>query len=954
MKKWLFNIITLCFVLHVFHASARTPFSKDIWLNESNAPVKVNCLLIGPQGRLWLGTDEGLYNYNGRFFTAVTTVTRSVTAMALNGGNLLLGFNDGGTGVWDGEQFSVKKLTGNIPREAISAIHVVAGNTVLLSTVGEGLYCVQNNYCTQYNSGSGLSDDYVYTILPVAKNSILAATDQGLNELTFRDGKIAASQYTTANGLPDNIVRVMRPANVGHWCWIGTHQGGVALYNSITKELHALPAGKTWQWGQINDIWPVGKNRAWICTEDGYLLECSITNDDSLEVKPNYYPGQKLYKLQMDATGNLWCATNTGLKEIISEYISSIHLPTPYALAEVTAMTCDSKSECWLSQKNNVYSFRLTDEQPELKLRYTSNKPITQLYHDKNGILWVGTFGDGLWFSADHMHFNKVTGIEALEHESILDITGLGNKIWVAGLNGVEELAITQNNKLLLIRQHNKGSGIGSDYVYRIFAGKNSQIWMATDGAGVSMYRAGKYTQWDSAAGMTSNVVYSITEDNEGAIWAGTYNKGLLVYDTGRWAPLDRDNGLSSHTITTLAPMRNGGMLVVNAKGIDEWQPGSRSFRHYERRLGVGIDTVSSVLNLSATDSAGNVYIPYQHGMIFFGKPEYNVTLTPSVHIKALKTFYRETHTGRGSFPYSENHITFQYEGANFANPELLFYRYKLEGYNKEWVVTRDESVTFPQLPSGTYNFVVQSSTNSLFTTYGEASRSFSIDKPLWLQWWVLLLLAVAVWFAAYTYIRIREKNLRKLSELQKERMLFEYEHLKSQVNPHFLFNSLNTLTGLIDENKEGAMKYTSQLSDLYRNMLSHREKDLITLAEEWEILDNYIYIQKSRFGSALRLIVNVPERLKKTKRIVPMALQLLLENAIKHNIVSQAKPLTIQFDADEEKLVIRNNLQPKLSKEKGAGLGLANIRKRYAHYTRSSVVSKTENNEFIVIIPLL
>lgn len=84
------------------------------------------------------------------------------------------------------------------------------------------------------------------------------------------------------------------------------------------------------------------------------------------------------------------------------------------------------------------------------------------------------------------------------------------------------------------------------------------------------------------------------------------------------------------------------------------------------------------------------------------------------------------------------------------------------------------------------------------------------------------------------------------------------------------------------------------------------------------------------------------------------MALQLLLENAIKHNIVSQAKPLTITFDADENELIVRNNYQPKMSKEKGAGLGLANIRKRYALHTKAEVTSRIDNNEFIVTIPLI
>lgn len=412
--------------------------------------------------------------------------------------------------------------------------------------------------------------------------------------------------------------------------------------------------------------------------------------------------------------------------------------------------------------------------------------------------------------------------------------------------------------------------------------------------------------------------------------------------------------GLQSVKITTVAPDPNGGMIVVHDKGIDEWNVANRKFRHYEKRLGVGIDTVSTALNAYARDTSGNVYVPYQGGLVKFSKRDYTVDIRSGVTIRTISSFSTRTAKNGVTFPYSENHITVQYEGVNMSNPEQLYYRYKLEGYNEDWIVTRDESATFPQLPSGKYDFVLQASVNNLFIGSGTTRRSFTIAKPFWTQPWFIVLILLLIWAAAYLYIRIREGNLRRLSALQRERMLFEYEHLKSQVNPHFLFNSLNTLTGLIEEDRQMAVKYTSQLSDLYRNMLSHKDKDLITLQEEWEILDSYIYIQKSRFGDALQLHVNVPDKLKKTKKVVPMALQLLLENAIKHNIVSQSRPLKISFDADEDWLIIRNSFQPKISKEKGAGLGLVNIRKRYSLYTRKQVTSVIENDEFIVTIPLL
>ena len=184
--------------------------------------------------------------------------------------------------------------------------------------------------------------------------------------------------------------------------------------------------------------------------------------------------------------------------------------------------------------------------------------------------------------------------------------------------------------------------------------------------------------------------------------------------------------------------------------------------------------------------------------------------------------------------------------------------------------------------------------------------------------------------------------------------MMFEYEHLKSQVNPHFLFNSLYALSILIEEKKENALSYTVSLADLYRNMLTYSRNDLILLKEECGILNSYVNIQQTRFGDALQVRIDISQELMETKKVVPLALQLLVENAIKHNVVSIAQPLVISIVADNDEIVIRNFIRLKISKEKGAGLGLVNIWKRYGQLTKKPVTYGVFENEYIVKLPLL
>lgn len=305
-------------------------------------------------------------------------------------------------------------------------------------------------------------------------------------------------------------------------------------------------------------------------------------------------------------------------------------------------------------------------------------------------------------------------------------------------------------------------------------------------------------------------------------------------------------------------------------------------------------------------------------------------------------------------FEPDENFFNFRYTGINFTDTRSLRYRYKLDGYYEKWLTTDEDGVIYPNLPAGDYTFIVQASIHPDFAHAVEKRYSFHIAVPFYKH--PLFIIAVVLIFitAAYLYMRRREQRLQHLADLQHDRVVFEYEYLKSQVNPHFLFNSLNTLANLIEEDSKSAVDYTGRLSDLYRNMLAHTDRNIVPLSEELEILDNYIHIQKSRFGEALQLQSSIPPQVATEKKIIYLALQLLVENAIKHNIISKAQPLVITIAAKDNELVISNPLQPKISTEKRNGMGLANISKRYSLVTDRTVSYGEENGHYVVRLPLL
>jgi hypothetical protein len=180
-----------------------------------------------------------------------------------------------------------------------------------------------------------------------------------------------------------------------------------------------------------------------------------------------------------------------------------------------------------------------------------------------------------------------------------------------------------------------------------------------------------------------------------------------------------------------------------------------------------------------------------------------------------------------------------------------------------------------------------------------------------------------------------------------------KFESLKSQIDPHFLFNSLNVLTSLIGENPAQAEKFTTKLSKIYRYVLEQRNKDLTTLTEELKFAKTYMELLGMRFEDAVKF--NIPDSVSNINlKIVPLSLQLLLENAVKHNVVSSSKPLTIHIYEKEDYLIIENNINPKEAIGKSTKVGLQNIADRYGLITPKGVKIENNNKMFKVSLPLL
>lgn len=222
-----------------------------------------------------------------------------------------------------------------------------------------------------------------------------------------------------------------------------------------------------------------------------------------------------------------------------------------------------------------------------------------------------------------------------------------------------------------------------------------------------------------------------------------------------------------------------------------------------------------------------------------------------------------------------------------------------------------------------------------------------------------IALIAIGITFVisfflnALNFLRNWKQTALDAERLKKEQMATKYESLKNQVNPHFLFNSLNALTNLVYEDQDRAADFIRQLSKVYRYVLDTRSQEIVSLTEELKFVDAYLVLQKARFDEKLHVNINIKGH--EQKMLPPIALQILLENAIKHNVISEEDPLHIDVSVENNRLIVQNNLQKKnIPIEESAGMGLPNIIARFEFLTNEKVEIIDGPEDFIVKLPLL
>jgi two-component system, LytTR family, sensor kinase len=243
-----------------------------------------------------------------------------------------------------------------------------------------------------------------------------------------------------------------------------------------------------------------------------------------------------------------------------------------------------------------------------------------------------------------------------------------------------------------------------------------------------------------------------------------------------------------------------------------------------------------------------------------------------------------------------------------------------------------------------------------LIYEFGEPNLPMKLDRLFLAATWFLYILAgsvINIIFITRYFMGRWKESLLLAERLEKEKAQVQFDNLKNQLNPHFLFNALTSLNSLIFENQGLASQFLQQLSKVYRYVLQNKDKNFVTVQTELDFINNYVQLIKTRFHDAIRITIEIEDEARQ-RAIVPVTLQILIENALKHNIVDKAQPLSINILTIGDYLVVSNNMQVRKIVESSNKLGLENLKSLYRFLTDRPVIVEKTDDRFAVKVPLV
>lgn len=838
----------------------------------------------------------------------------------------------GGLSKFDGLTFKNYSPLNGLPNHWVNAITEHENNTLWVGTI-EGLAKLQDEVFTTYTTKDGLPSDYISCLLRDERNNLFVGTDRGLAK--YNAGKF--DKLAVDPKYPDlSILCFYQEPNTGK-IWIGTTEGVYEFANGqFTQQRFPV--------FYENDIRAINKDkngRIVAGTHDGlFILEGGLFRQF---IPPDGTEVPLINSMVTDISGVLWIGAVNGLYSFDGTRFEHNTISDDVNVERVISVYNDYENNVWIGTASGLFRFRGKGFVSYGKRDGLLGNFIFGITKDKQGQMWFCSDEKGVfrYDGATFKQFDKKEGMPSDKTSAVFPLDD--GSVLVGTANGLVQFVKGKISKIYTAKD-----GLNNDSVNVIYRDTKGVLWLGGNNGITRVDEEGKdwkFTPFYITSPGPKPDVWSLYQDSKGTFWVGTYLGGLFTFENGAFRRMDHELGFSGNSYFGICEDRTGNLYyatldgvfiytgttidsireqhglnsdLVYAMGIDRkkeflWIGTNQGVNKFDvnayanakRKLiytfgkEEGFTGVECNTNGVFEEEDGTMWFGTVNGLLKYNPKEYRPNpYYTKTNITGISLFYNDTLLPQGAqLAYDENSLSFEYVGICFTNPAKVRYRYMLEGFESEFSPpTRERIARYSNIPSGTYTFKVISSNNEGLWNDDPATFTFTIATPFWKKSWFWLLISASavglLVLAIFTRIRQIKDRERREAEIRVALAGNELKALRAQMNPHFVFNSLNSIQHFILTNKSNdAGKYLNKFARLMRMILNNSDKSQITVREEIEYLQLYMELEAMRFDNKFTWHIDISDDIDTDYIEIPaMLLQPYVENAILHGLTPRGE----------------------------------------------------------------
>lgn len=887
-------------------------------VKEGVAQSQVFCLWQDSRGYLWMGTrGGGLSRFDGtefRTYGLKDGLPNNYVSCIREDGNhrLWIGTNNGLS------EYNGIRFVNHYPANQTGQFSVLDMDADSLGrwwlATGTGVFRFQGsfeNVSRQLNDKPAL----INTIHIDRHQNVWYGSAEGLFRISETPGGFIKTKYDKTQGFLNNSITCIREDNEGN-IWIGTYGDGMYVYNG--KRFSRIDQNLELYRQTVLDIYFDKRGNAWLATLNHGVAQYQMASKNfTWLTEREGLSNNHVRSILQDRSGNYWFGTSGGgvchyFGKQFTVYDKSSGLSGNF----IYSVFRDSRHRLWTGTSDQglsvldsagFYSFNAGNGFANVKVKAIAESP--------DGLLYFGTDGQGV-FSYDGKEFKEIADLKKTYVRALLPDKD-GN-LWIATA-GTGLFCLRSQSEDGRVEKFTTKEGLLHNRLTALLYDKSGRLWYGTENSGIGCLLDGRIQEQSLTVsnGLPSNAIRCMAEDESGYLWLGTAGDGLASVPLYQGdMPVKRynyTNGLSSSNIYLLCIDKSNNLFSGTETGLDHLILGKDrrpiEIRHYGK--GEGFTGIETCQNAVYRDDDGTIWFGTINGLTKYNPA--NLVRNehePVTTINGVRLFF-EPLSGTTyasavgdwnavsslNLPHDQNHLTFDFLGINLSNPEAVKYQWILKGFDKDWSPSSNShSFTYPNLGPGDYTFMVKACNEDGVWNRVPAQVTFHISAPFWMRWWFLLLTILTVSALLFFLFRWRVNRIRakadevqQKTQMEKEILELEQKALRLQMNPHFIFNALNSIQSQIGtDNEQAARYYLAKFSRLMRQILDNSRQSQITLEEEVHTLENYLLIEKFCNGNRFDYSIRVNEQLESDYiKLPPMLLQPFIENAIKHGLKS-------------------------------------------------------------------